>query len=252
MNYIQSLILSVVEGVTEFLPVSSTGHLILASSLLNIPQTDFVKSFEIAIQLGAIASVLFLYKDTLLKKFGVWKNVAAAFVPTMLVGFVLYKFIKNYLLGSSEIVVLSLIAGGVFLIAFEILYHPINRVSSIEKMNLKTSFLIGLIQSVSVIPGVSRAAATIIGGLFLGLDRKTAVEFSFLLAIPTMLAAAGLDLIQSAPAFTASEFGILVVGFIGAFISALVVVKLFVSYIRNNNFIYFGIYRIAIGILFLL
>jgi undecaprenyl-diphosphatase len=253
MNYFQSLILSVVEGITEFLPISSTGHLILTSDLLQITQTDFVKTFEVTIQLGAIAAVIFLYRKTFLGNIKAWRNILVAFVPTAVVGLVLYQFIRDSLLGNSFVVSLALILGGIVLVVFELNYKEKEHgVTQIEKINYRSAFIIGITQSISVIPGVSRAAATIVGGLFLGLDRKTAVEFSFLLAVPTMFAATALDLYKTVGAISGSEMSLIAVGFFGAFITALVAIKFFINFIKKNNFISFGIYRIVVGVIFLL
>jgi len=260
MNLLQTLILSIVEGITEFLPISSTGHLILASHVLNIPQTEFTKSFEIIIQLGSILAVVYLYWKRILDSKKLWKPLLAAFIPTAVVGLVLYKFVKNFLIGNTTVTLLALFIGGIVLIAIEKYWergpttHAATRGRSgfvkIEELTLKQSFLIGLAQSVSIIPGVSRAAATIVGGLFMGMDRKTAVEFSFLLAIPTMAAATGLDLVKSGFSFTQSEWMLLGVGFIGAFITALFAVKYFLQFIQKHTFVPFGIYRIVLALLF--
>ncbi|MBI2074363.1 MAG: undecaprenyl-diphosphate phosphatase [Candidatus Levybacteria bacterium] len=250
MDYFQAAILSIVEGITEFLPISSTGHLVLASKLLNLPQTDFVKSFEIIIQLGAILAVIVLYWKIIINK-NVWKIVFAAFLPTAIIGFTLYKLVKNILLGNSQITLLALFIGGVILIFLELIYkEKEHHVDKIENISLKNAFLIGLFQSISIIPGVSRAAATIIGALFMGTKRKTSVEFSFLLAIPTMLAATGLDLIKNNFSFSTSELSLLLVGFIGSFVVAILAVKFFLKVIQTHTFIPFGIYRIALALLF--
>lgn len=251
MEFYQAIILSVVEGVTEFLPISSTGHLVLTSQLLKIPQTEFIKSFEIIIQLGAILAVVILYWKKFLQSKLIWKKVFAAFLPTAFVGFVLYKFIKVYLIGNSTVSLIALFLGGFFLIIFELMHkEEDSHISDIERLDIKTSMLIGFIQSLSVIPGISRAGASILGGLTLGLKRKTAVEFSFLLAVPTMIGATGLDLIKTNFKFTINELLLLGIGFIGSFLVALIVVKWFVKYIRANNFILFGVYRIVFSILF--
>lgn len=251
MNLIDSLVLGIIEGITEFLPVSSTGHLILTSELLKINQTDFVKSFEIIIQLGAILAVICLYFKQILINPKVWTKIIVAFSPTAIVGLFFYKFIKNYLLGNSFITLVALFLGGVALIILELIYKEKEyHANKIEDVSLKTSFLIGIFQSVSVVPGVSRAAATIVGGLFVGLKRKTATEFSFLLAIPTMAAASGLDLIKTDFSFSGEEVSVLLVGFISSFIVAVLSIKFLLNYIRNHNFIPFGIYRIALSILF--
>ncbi len=252
MDLIQALILSLIEGVTEFLPISSTGHLLLATKFLNIPQTEFVKSFEIIIQLGAILSVVVIYWRRLLGNFKLWKNIVAAFLPTAVVGLVLYDFIKEVLFENILVVVFALLIGGILLIVIEKLFkEKAHAIDSLERLTLKQSFLIGVAQSFSVIPGTSRAASTIIGGLLVGANRKVAVEFSFLLAIPTMMAATGLDLIKGDFNFSSQELMILAVGFIGSFITAMLVVKWFIKFVQTNNFFWFGVYRIVLAILFL-
>lgn len=252
MNYFQAIILSIVEGVTEFLPISSTGHLILTSNLLGIPQSEFMKSFEIFIQLGAILAVIVLYWRTLIKNITLCKPVFVAFLPTAILGFTLYKFIKQYLLGNTLITLTSLFIGGILLIILEKKYTKIrHEPQPIEKLSTKKALLIGLFQSISMIPGVSRAAATIFGGLFLGLTRSQAVEFSFLLAIPTMLAATALDLLKSNLNFSGNEYLLLSIGFIGAFITAIISIKFLLNFIKNHTFIPFGIYRIILAVLFL-
>lgn len=250
MTIFQAAILSIVEGLTEFLPISSTGHLILAANLLKIPQTEFVKSFEIFIQLGAILAVVVLYSQTLLQNLAVWKRILTAFIPTAILGFIFYKLVKQYLIGNSIITLLSLFFGGVILILLEKIYRERIHQDKIEDLSSARAFFIGIFQSISMIPGISRAAATIFGGLYLGLDRKTAVEFSFLLAIPTMLAATFLDLVKSGFNFTQEEFTLLVIGFTGSFFTALVAVRYFLQYIKRHNFIPFGIYRMALATLF--
>src|SRR3989338_5756800 len=196
MNLFDAVIFGVVEGITEFLPISSTGHLILTSRLLDLPQTEFLKSFEIAIQLGAILSVLVLYGKSFCLEINILKKVFAAFVPTAVVGFVFYKLVKEFLLGDARVVLCSLFLGGIFLIIFEKFYKARSRLSGdVSDISYRQAVLIGVFQAMAVIPGISRAAATIIGGLVVGLKRKTIVEFSFLLAVPTMLAATALDLL---------------------------------------------------------
>ena len=247
MNYLTALLLSIIEGITEFLPISSTGHLILVSRTIGIGQTDFVKSFEIFIQFGAILAVLTLYSNTLLRNWDVWKRILTAFLPTATIGFILYKMIKEYLLGNATVVLGALFIGGIILILLEMHYQEKeHHLDDIKNLDFKKALAIGIFQSISVIPGVSRAAATIIGGLFMGLKRKTAVEFSFLLAIPTMFAATILDLSKSNLSFSSTEFALLGVGFIGAFLSATFTVKYFIRFVSHHTFIPFGIYRIIL------
>lgn len=250
MTEFHSLILGIVEGITEFLPISSTGHLILASELLHIPQTNFQKSFEIIIQLGAIASVVVLYWKTLFN-IGHIKKLIVAFIPTGVIGLALYKIVKTYFLGNDAIVLWSLFLGGIALIAFERIHkEPADATEGIDTISYRQSFLVGLFQSIAIIPGVSRSAATIVGGLLMGLKRATIVEFSFLLAVPTMLAASGLDLLKNASSFSMDQFGILAIGFITSFVVAMASIKFLLSFIKKHDFTLFGIYRIAAAVAF--
>jgi undecaprenyl-diphosphatase len=257
VDFLQAIILSIVEGVTEFLPVSSTGHLILASKLLGIMQTDFVKSFEIVIQLGAIAAVavrVIVNSNSNRQKI---RNTLIAFVPTGVLGLIFYKIVKTYLLGNTAVTVAALFLGGIIIIyleksKFSIFNFQSRSKLSISQLRPKQSLIIGLIQAISMIPGVSRAMATIFGGVGVGLSREEATEFSFLLAIPTMAAATGLDLVKSGWSFTPSEWWLLTVGFIGAFISAWVVVRWLLGYVKSHDFTAFGIYRIILAMVFLL
>lgn len=251
MDYIQAIILSIVEGLSEFLPISSTGHLILTSRLLNIPQTDFVKSFEVIIQLGAILAVVYLYWKKVITNFRFWSKLIVAFIPSGIVGLTLYKTIKDVLIGNSLVTLAALFLGGILLIILEKIYKEQgHHISNIDQISNKQAFLIGLCQSISIIPGVSRAAATIIGGMFLGLKRTAAVEFSFLLAIPTMAAATGLDLIKSDFNFSTNEYSLLAVGLLGSFITAIFAIKFLLKFVQTHTFISFGIYRIILSILF--
>lgn len=243
--------LSIVEGLTEFLPVSSTAHLVLASRVLNIPQTEFVKSFEIIIQVGAIMAVFSLYLKKLFSNLNLLKTLFIAFLPTAVVGLIFYKLVKEVLLGNLYISVLALFIGGIILIFYEKFFTPKNQnIKKMEDIPYKKAFLVGLFQSASIIPGVSRAAATILGGLFLGLDRKTAVEFSFLLAIPTMLAATFLEILKSDFNLLNNNFLYILVGLAGSFLTAFLAMKLFINYVQKNNFIVFGVYRIVLASIF--
>ncbi len=250
MTIFHAIVLAIIEGFTEFLPVSSTGHLILAGQLLGIPQSEFVKSFELFIQLGAIAAVAILYVRRLFVDKTMLTNVFAAFLPTAIIGFFAYPLIKSLLLGNAMVVVIALLLGGIVLIALE--SYMLKRPGA-ASVTLKRAVIIGLIQTLSFIPGVSRAAATIVGGMLVGLPRSAAVEFSFLLAIPTMAAATGYDLVKSGLMFSQSEWYLLIIGFWAAFVTAAITVKLFVQFVSRHTFIPFGIYRIfAAAIFFLL
>lgn len=251
MHMLHVMILGVVEGITEFLPVSSTGHLMLTARLLGIRQTEFLKSFEIAIQLGAILSVVVLYWSLLIRNREIWKRLAVAFLPAAVIGAIFYKLIKKYLLADSGVVLWSLFIGGVFLVVFELFHREKdNAVSELPQVTYPQALIIGFFQSLAMIPGVSRAAATIIGGLVVGLKRKTIVEFSFLLAIPTMLAAAAWDFIKSAQAFKQGELFFLGAGLIISFLVSIFAIKFLLAFIKRHSFILFGAYRIAVALVF--
>lgn len=249
MTILQAIILGIIEGVTEFLPISSTGHLILAGKLIGIADSNFLKSFEIAIQFGAILSVVVLYFKKIFSSRDVWKKVFTAFLPTAIIGFLLYKVLKTHLLSNAILVVWALFLGGVLLIVFE-LWHKKRAVAGDEIISYKKSFLVGVFQALAIIPGVSRSGATIIGGLLMGINRQTIVEFSFLLAVPTMAMATGYDLFKSAGSFTFSEFHILAIGFVVSFMVAWLSIKWLLHFIKNHTFIWFGVYRIIAAILF--
>jgi undecaprenyl-diphosphatase len=252
MNYIDAIIFGIVEGITEFLPISSTGHLMLTAQVLGLGQTEFIKTFEIAIQLGAILSVVVLYWRQLLVNMEIAKRVIAAFLPTAVLGLLLYKIIKRYLLASTTVVLWSLLLGGILLIIFEIIHsRREERIDDLASIPYSSCLLIGLFQSISMIPGVSRAAATIVGGLILGIRRKTIVEFSFLLAVPTMLAATCLDLYKNASSFSSEQMGFLLLGFVVSFVAALAAVKFLLNFIKHHTFIPFGLYRVGVVLVFL-
>ena len=252
MNIFDAVILGLVEGITEFLPISSTAHLILSSKILGLSSTEFLKSFEIIIQLGAILAVVVLYAKSLLAQPEIIKRVFAAFVPTAVCGLIFYKTVKKYFLGNQEIVLWALFVGGVILIIFDCVHKESpDAKDNIVAIDYKTAIFIGCFQSLAIIPGVSRAAATIIGGLILGMRRKAIVEFSFLLAVPTMLAATGLDLVKNADIFSWDQIYFLGAGFVTAFVVALLSIKFLLHFIQRHNFIAFGVYRIAIVIVFI-
>ncbi len=251
MTLIQSIIIAIIEGITEFLPISSTGHMILASKLMNIHDDAFVKTFEISIQLGAIMAIVVMYIKRFFQGINIYLKLATAFIPTAIAGFLAYDFIKSYLF-NPVVVSVSLVVGGIILILID--KKVISRKSEVdvlENINYKNAFFIGLIQCFSMIPGVSRAAATIIGGVFNGLDKKQATEFSFLLAVPTMFAATLYDLYKTPAVFTSHEITLLSVGFVVAMVTAWIAVKIFLKIVENYGFKHFGYYRIALGVVFL-
>ena len=251
MNWLHTVVLGIVEGLTEFLPVSSTGHLLLTARILGLPQTDYMKTFEIAIQLGAILAVVMVYWRRFLLDMRTLRRVFAAFLPTAVIGLLLYKTIKHFLLNSYSIVLWALGIGGVILILFDQWARekqdPIRTTSEVP---FSKAFGIGVVQSLSVVPGVSRSAATIVGGMFFGLDRRTAVEFSFLLAVPTVLAATVLELVHNAGAFDEAGWKLLFLGGSVAFLVAIVSIRLFIRYVQKNLLTLFGVYRIAVAVLF--
>jgi undecaprenyl-diphosphatase len=249
LDYLSAIILAVVEGLTEFLPVSSTGHLILAAMLLGLQQTAFVKSFELALEFGSILAVVVLYWRLFLN-FEILKRLAVAFIPTGIVGLLIYRIFKDVLLGNEHVVLWALLLGGIFIIAFEWRYKKRSEIDDIAKIPYVHCLLIGICQSISVVPGVSRSAPTIMAGLALGMKRQTIVLFSFLLAVPTMVAASGFDLLMSYSEFSSGQIDILAVGFVVSFLVALPALKYFLEYVKKNNFIPFGVYRILLVVLF--
>ncbi|MRR54229.1 MAG: undecaprenyl-diphosphate phosphatase [Deltaproteobacteria bacterium] len=251
MTGFEAGILGIVEGLTEFLPVSSTGHLILVSELLHLPQTEAHKAFEVAIQLGAILAVACLYWRKLIARSDLLLKLAVGFLPTGIIGLTLYKLVKN--LFDPSVVSISLIVGGFAFFAME--YYLRNHKPAIHDagdVSYRGAFTIGLVQCISMVPGVSRSGATIIGGLICGMSRTAAAEFSFLLALPTMLAATCYDVYKNAAAFQGSDWDNLLIGFIVSFIFSIIGIKILIRFVANHTFIPFGIYRIIAGALFLL
>lgn len=253
MSFLHAIILGVVEGLTEFLPISSTGHLMIFTKILNMPLNSFVTSFNIYIQLGAILAVVVLYLKKLLTKYNNVLYVISAFIPTIIIGLLIYPFVKKVLLTNLLVVSLALIIGGIGLIIFEKYLPSLKlRQTSNSDLSVKKSFMVGICQMLAAIPGVSRSAATIVGGMLMGISREKIVEFSFFLAMPTMVAASGLDLIKTGHNFSGQEWQMILVGFIAAFVTAIIAIKWFIKYIQNHTFTAFGIYRIIAGILVLL
>lgn len=250
MSLLHAIILGIVEGITEFLPISSTAHLILSSHALRLGDTEFVKSFEIIIQLGAILSVVVLYW----RKFLDWellKKLVVAFIPTGIIGLTVYKIIKGYLLGSLTVVLLSLAIGGIALIVLRRFEGDDREAVDFGEITYRRAVLIGLFQSVAMVPGISRSAATIVGGALIGVSKRTIVEFSFMLAVPTMLAAAVLDLIKSQGAIAGHTVA-LATGFVVSFITAILAIASFLAFIKKRDFSFFGWYRIVLAAVFYL
>lgn len=255
MNALHALFLGLVEGLSEFLPISSTAHLILVSDLLKLDQSSFLKTFLVVIQLGAILSVVVVYWRSLLVQKDVMLRIIVAFIPTAIVGFLLEKVIRNILFENIPTILWSLVMGGLVLIVFERLQDKKQRLHGIQEMShmtYKQAFLIGLCQSIAVVPGVSRSGATIVGGTFLGMSRKAIVDFSFVLAVPTMLAATVLELVKHHSEMSFDQSGLLAIGFVTSFIVALASIKWLLGYVKKHTFVAFGVYRIAAALVFFL
>ena len=252
MTIIDAIILGFVEGLTEFLPISSTGHLIVISSFLGLEQTNAHKTFEVAIQLGSILAVLFLFAKRLLVDKMLWVKIIIAFLPTAIFGFLFYKTIKS-LFGMESVAIMLIIGWFIFLIVeYFRRNHDDSKDKTIDELSIKEALTIGLFQSLSMVPGTSRSGATMIGGLFAGLSRKSAAEFSFLLAIPTMFVATFYDLYKNRNEMIIDDYSLLAVGFVTAFVVAFFTVKAVMNFLTTHTFIVFGIYRIIFGILLLI
>lgn len=256
MNLFDILILGIVEGITEFLPISSTAHLDFTRLFLNIFPTDFFKSFEITIQLGAILAVVILYFKKIFSSFIYLRNITIAFIPTGIIGFLLYSIIKKYLINNTFLAALMLILGGIIILIFERRNlksdNSKTEKTEIKDLSIKELLILGLAQALAVVPGVSRSGAVIIAGRSIYLSKTLITEFSFLLAIPTMFAATIYDLLKSGFTFSSTEWNNLLIGFLISFIVALGVVKWLLHYIRNHSFEIFGWYRIIFGLIILL
>ena len=251
MDYFQALIIGIIEGFTEFLPISSTGHMIVASTFLGLPQDNLTKAYEVIIQLAAILAVVIIYRDKIhLSKILLWEKVLVAFLPLMVVGYLLKDVIKT--LFTVEIVGGMFILGGVVFLVLEYFYTEQEyHLKEVEKISYRQALWIGIAQILSLIPGTSRSGATIVGGLLVHLDRKASAEFSFLLAIPVMLAVSGYDILQHYEEFARANWGAFIVGFLVAFVVAYLTIKLFLAFIQRFTFVLFGLYRILFGMILL-
>ncbi|WP_026896834.1 undecaprenyl-diphosphate phosphatase [Daejeonella oryzae] len=252
MNFFQAIILAIIEGLTEFLPVSSTGHMIIGSSLMGIQTQEFVKLFTVAIQFGAILSVVVLYFKRFFKSFDFYLKLFVAFIPAVFFGLLLNDTI-NQLLESPMVVAISLVLGGVVLLFVDKWFNNPETDDS-DEIGYMTALKIGFFQCISMIPGVSRSAATIIGGMTQKLSRKAAAEFSFFLAVPTMFGATVkkiYDFYKDGYVITSEEIQLLAVGNVVAFIVAMLAIKYFISYLQKNGFRIFGWYRIFVGLIIL-
>lgn len=253
MDYLQSVFLGIVEGVTEYLPVSSTFHLIWTSRFLGIPQTEFQKAFEVIIQSGAVLAVVVLYWKILINDKKLILKILSSFLPTAIVGLVLYKSIKNIFFENYLLQISVFLIMGIVFVVYEKYRKNKNLAKTLTDISYKECFIIGFAQAAAVIPGVSRAGAVILTMTFLNIKREEAAKFSFLLALPTIAAASGLDLVKTSPIlFTQTDkIGYLIIGFLTAFLSAMVVVKWFIKFLQHHTLSSFGWYRIILGIILL-
>jgi undecaprenyl-diphosphatase len=252
MTLFEAVVIAIVEGITEFLPISSTGHMIITSSLLGIHTDPFTKTFEIAVQLGAILAVVVLYwrKFFDFRRWQFYIKLVVAVIPALALGF-LFSDQIDQLLESPLTVAISLLVGGVFLLFIDKIFskHTIDRE---ENISFRRAFVIGIWQCLAMIPGVSRSAASIIGGMQQKLTRRLAAEFSFFLAVPTMMAATGYKLLKEYKNINADQVQLLVVGNVVAFIVAILAIKFFIGFLQKHGFRLFGIYRIVAGIVLLI
>ncbi|MBR1769269.1 MAG: undecaprenyl-diphosphate phosphatase [Bacteroidales bacterium] len=253
MNTIQAIIISIIEGLTEFLPVSSTGHMILTQAILGVKSDEFVKMFTVCIQFGAILSVLVIYWKRFLQSWEFYWKLLVAFIPAAVFGFLLSDYIDE-LLETPLVIAIVLVLGGIFMLFADKWF---NKPAEDQTITYKKSFMIGLCQCIAMIPGVSRSMATIVGGMGQKLSRKTAAEFSFFLAVPTMAAASGYKLLKlllddSGRELLFNNMGILLVGNIVAFIVAILAIKFFINFLTKYGFKAFGYYRIIAGIVMII
>ncbi len=250
MDWLQALIIGIIEGLTEFLPVSSTGHMIITTKILGMQNNEFVEAFLINIQFGAILSVVVLYWKKFLQTITFYYKLLVAFLPAAFFGLLFSKQI-DLLLENVIVVAIMLILGGIVLVFVDSWFKDQENKEDTEdqEVTYKKSLIIGFFQVIAMIPGVSRSASTIIGGMTQKLTRKNAAEFSFFLAVPTMFAASGYKLLENYTAINSNNIGILLFGNIVAFIVAFIAIKSFISFLTKNGFKIFGYYRIAVGLI---
>lgn len=249
MTLVEAIIIAIVEGITEFLPVSSTGHMIITQSVLGIPYSDFVKAFTINIQFGAILSVVILYWKRFFQSVNFYLKLFIAFIPAAIIGFLLGDYI-DALLENVIVVAISLVIGGVILLFVDNWFK--NSGDEQNDVTFRQALKIGFFQCIAMIPGVSRSAATIVGGMSQKLNRKHAAEFSFFLAVPTMFAASAYKLVKTYEVFDASNIKLLIVGNVVAFLVALIAIKTFIGFLQKHGFKIFGYYRIVLGLIIII
>lgn len=253
MTILHAIILGIIEGFTEFLPISSTGHMILASHFLRMPDSATLATFEIVVQLGAILAVVVLYYKKLFQ-IEMIKKLTVAFIPTGIVGVAIYPQIK-YLLGSPILVAVMLVVGGIIILLVERRYEretEEGKIVEISSISYKNAIILGLFQTIAIIPGVSRSGAMIVGGLWRRLSRKLLVEFTFLLAVPTMTVATLFTIYKKHDELSLNSVTPILIGTVISFVVALLVIKFALQYVRRHSFNIFGWYRIIVGIILLI
>lgn len=250
MSYLQAIIIAIIQGITEFLPISSTGHMIIAESLMKIENADFVKLFTVNIQFGSILSVLVLYWRRFFQSFDFYVKLFIAFIPAAIIGFILGDYI-DALLENVIVVAVSLLLGGIILVFVDKWFKNADNTDQ-QDISYLTALKIGFFQCIAMIPGVSRSAASIVGGMTQKLNRKNAAEFSFFLAVPTLFAASAYKLVKSYHTIQSKDISLLLVGNVVAFIVALIAIKTFISFLTKYGFKIFGYYRIVLGALIII
>jgi len=251
LDIFQAIIIGIIEGFTEFLPISSTGHMIVASEFLGVSQDNLTKAYEVIIQFAAILAVMLVYRDKIsLKKIDLWSKLFIAFLPLAIVGFIFKDLIKE-LFNVNTVAIMFIIGGIIFLIVEKFYKEQESHTNEVENVSYRQAFAVGVAQIFSLIPGTSRAGATIIGGMLVKMNRKTSAEFSFLLAIPVMGAVTAYDLLKHYHEFADANWPAFSIGFLVAFIVAYATIKLFLVFLQRFTFVAFGIYRIIFGVILL-
>jgi len=252
MDILQAIIIGIIEGFTEFLPISSTGHMIVASKFLGIEQSAVVKAYEVIIQFAAILAVALLYREKInFKEINLWSKIIAAFFPLAIIGFLLKDWVKE-IFNVQTVAYMFIIGGIIFLIVEYFHKDEESTAKDIEQITWRQAMSIGFAQVLSLIPGTSRAGSTIIGGMLSGVSRKASTEFSFLLAIPVMMAVSGYDLLKHYKEFIGADITAFTIGFVVAFIVAYITIKMFIVFLQRFTFVAFGIYRIIFGVILLM
>ncbi len=252
MDIFQAIIIGIIEGFTEFLPISSTGHMIVASKFLGVDQSAVVKAYEVIIQFAAILAVVLLYREKInFKEINLWSKIMGAFFPLAIIGFLIKDWVKE-IFNVQTVAYMFIIGGVIFLIVEYFHKDEESTAKDIEEITWRQAMSIGFAQVLSLVPGTSRAGSTIIGGMLSGVSRKASTEFSFLLAIPVMMAVSGYDLLKHYKEFIGADITAFTIGFVVAFVVAYITIKMFIVFLQRFTFVAFGIYRIIFGVILLM